>query len=247
MLKFFLVGLLLSQGAFALTVHEWGTFTSLVNEKGELMSGMQHEEVGLPGFVYGLRAEGQGLQNQLRGNGHCPPRSKCAFPSPASELNDIIPFSEFDTRVTQKMETPVIYFYGNKAEKVHVEVSFPEGMISQWFPAASDFNQHLEQFKNGFMSWDVTLKEVEDISQYPATRPESIWNPARGTKANTIQTSANGTEEERFIFYRGLGDFNVPLKVTLSHPAQGKLKVTVENQSAETVPSLFYISTIRVE
>lgn len=234
-----LASLILMAGTqvFALEVHEWGTFTSLVNEEGSLMDGMYHEEEGLPGFVYGLREENtNGLKTfGLLGNG-CRPRTKCAF-------SDVLPFNQFNTKVTQKMETPVIYFYGNPGEKAHVEVGFPDGMISQWYPAATDLNLHQENFKNGRMSWDVTLKRPDDVKQYATTTPHSIWNPARVTKANTIQVNANGTEEERFIFYRGLGEFSVPLKLTLKNIGTDNLLVTLRNESDEKIPSLFYIQS----
>lgn len=227
--------LLTITNTYALEIHEWGTFTSLVNERGELMSGMHHEEVGLPGFVYGLRSEGvSGALNQKLNCDH--PHSKCAFPSPTDPLRDIIPFNEFNTKVTQKMETPVIYFYGNVDQKVHVEVGFPGGMISQWYPAASSFNNHLDEFKNGFMNWDITLKSASDTKAYPKTLKSSIWNPARETAANTIQV--NGEEEERFIFYRGLGDFEVPLKIKLRNS-----EITITNTSDQIVPALFYLQT----
>jgi hypothetical protein len=78
---------------------------------------------------------------------------------------------------------------------------------------------------------------------YPQTSATSIWNPARETKANTIQTTVNGTEEERFIFYRGLANFDVPLKVNLKNLSENEMSVTVTNQSVEEIPSLFYLKT----
>jgi hypothetical protein len=232
-----LAGLILgSLNVSAMEVHEWGTFTSLVDEKGVEQSGMYHEEVGLPGFVYGLRA--QGAAGQLGGQEKCAPPgrpSKCAF----STDKEFVPFNEFNTAVTQKMETPVIYFYGDKGEVAHVEVDFPEGMISQWFPKASSVNLHLQEFKKGFMGWDVTLKGVEDTQNIPVTLANSIWNPARATKSNVITM---GAEDEKFIFYRGLGEFTVPLKITL-----GLESVTLNNTSSEDVSALVYLLSGKVE
>jgi len=218
----------------------------MIDEKGELMSGMHHEEEGLPGFVYGLRENGPDRQNQattLRNGGGSRCRGKCAFLSSEDPMADIIPYNEFNTTVTQKMETPVIYFYGNSGEKVQVEVGFPGWIISQWFPAASDFNLQEKEFKNGYMKWNVLLKDVNDKSSFPETKPTSIWNPARETAANTIQTNVKGTEEEKFIFYRGLGDFNVPLKLSLKNISAQDLQVTMTNTSEQSVPALFYLET----
>ena len=236
------VVLLAMNDSQALEVHEWGTFTSLVNEKGVVMKGMHHEEEGLPGFVYGLRAGGtESLHSVAKlksSSNHCGVRNtKCAFLT--AEDQDVLPYNQFNTPVTQKMETPVIYFYGNEGEKAHVEVKFPDGMISQWFPAASSNNLHLEEFKNGYMSWDVSLGKVTDTENFPKTRAESIWNPARATKANAIRVE-NG-EEERFIFYRGLGDFTVPLKISLKDVSEKVTEVSVTNSSNVSVPALFYL------
>jgi hypothetical protein len=234
--------------SYALEVHEWGTFTSMVNEEGSLMNGMYHEQEGLPSFVYGLRQDApntKSVASQLDA-GCNRPHSKCAFPSAANANIDLIPFSQFNTKVTQKMETPVIYFYGEKGEKVHVEVQFPHGMISQWYPAATKLNLHHDQFKQGFMHWDVTLKGAQETENYPKTNAHSIWNPARETKANTILVNINEAEEERFIFYRGLGEFEVPLKISLKDLPQGAMEVTVTNTSAQIVPALFYIKSEEV-
>ncbi len=232
-----LAGLILgSLNVHSMEVHEWGTFTSLVDEKGVEMSGMYHEEVGLPGFVYGLRAEGaSGQLGQKSCTGTHGRMSKCAF----SPDKDFVPFNEFNTKVTQKMETPVIYFYGEKGETAHVDVDFPAGMISQWFPKASNLNLHLQEFKKGFMGWDVTLKGVDEVQNIPATLASSIWNPARATKSNVINV---GAEDEKFIFYRGLGEFSVPLKITL-----GDGTVTLNNTSNEDVPALVYLMSGKSE
>lgn len=236
--------LLVTANVQALEIHEWGTFTSLVNENGKLMQGMHHEEEGLPGFVYGLREDqpnGKKTVSQLRSLTSCgtrprPGATKCAFFT--GELEDVLPFNQFNTPVTQKMETPVIYFYGNKGEKVNVEVGFPQGMISQWYPAAKSFNPHQNEFKSGHMSWEVTLLNQMDALSFIETNPQSIWNPARKTKANPIQTNINGEETERFIFYRGLGEFDVPLKIKIE-----ETKITLRNSSRETIPAIFYIQS----
>lgn len=44
-----------------------------------------------------------------------------------------------------KGETPVIYFYTNKAQKVRVEVRFPQGIWTQWYPQAQVLSPALSQ------------------------------------------------------------------------------------------------------
>src|SRR2546422_9482704 len=65
-------------------VHEWGTFTSVQGSDGTVLEGLQHEEEPLPDFVHARAA----ITND-HGKGLTMPA----------------------IHVTQKMETPVIYFY----------------------------------------------------------------------------------------------------------------------------------------
>mgnify|MGYP003690441857 CR=1 FL=1 len=112
--------------AFAFEAHEWGTFTSLVGSDGKTQTGMYHEDEHLPDFVHEF-GETQFfvfdpvLQNPLCENGSF---KTCFF---SSVLEDNL--------VTQKMETPVIYFYGEGNERVKVDVEFPEGIITETYPA----------------------------------------------------------------------------------------------------------------
>ena len=86
-----------------LTVHEWGTFTSVAGKDG---SAIEWDTLGckddLPGFVndFGFR----GLKWRLGG--------------------------------TVRMETPVIYFYSPRDVVADVRISFPHGLITEWYPQA---------------------------------------------------------------------------------------------------------------
>src|SRR5690349_2772394 len=43
------------------------------------------------------------------------------------------------TSVHVKMETPVTYFYSDKPMKARVQVAFPSGVLTQWYPAVASF------------------------------------------------------------------------------------------------------------
>src|SRR5580658_7060942 len=92
-----------SAGPSDLTVHEWGTFTSVAGEDG---SAIEWNALGckddLPEFVndFGFR----GFKWRLRG--------------------------------TVRMETPVLYFYSSRPLEARVKVSFPQGLITEWYPQA---------------------------------------------------------------------------------------------------------------
>jgi hypothetical protein len=196
-------------------VHEWGTDTIVVGSDGSLQRGLHHEEEDLPGFVYDRLKAG-----------------------PSSPLS-----------VTIKMETPVTYFYSDVPLTVQTSVSFPKGLLTQWFPAVSSFLPQIaapdatvpgsplgyadpvldvrfpfktdmcrEKFSaiaGGKLNWGTlsVLPRGKDVSAMLPEAPldEFSWSYARDVDANPIQTA--GGESERFLFYRGLGDFDLPVTV----------------------------------
>src|SRR5258708_5649723 len=99
-------------GSKALTGPAWGTLTSFVSSAGKMMEGLHHEEESLPAFVH-ARSPGNPMNNK------------------GLEMQP--------TGVTQKLETPVLYFYTKTAQAVKVHVDFPQGILSQWYPDASSF------------------------------------------------------------------------------------------------------------
>lgn len=216
-----------------LIAHEWGTFTSVVNKDGKMIQGLHHEEEALPSFVYDLsRVENTTTSaNQGGVTRNTPVRRRIRGPrtrgfTPASM--DLMPIPTFTEKITQKMETPVIYFYSKKDVDVNVRVDFPKGVISQWFPKVSSVNPSIEA-KNGYGVWDVKILK-EKTAILPETSGNSIWNPSRETNANIIKVD---NELEKLIFYRGLGDFDTPLKVIESNGL-----VTITNNSRQDIKGL---------
>lgn len=125
--------------------------------------------------------------------------------------------------VRVRMETPVLYFYAKEASTVGVKVSFPGGRITEWYPAAT--------VNGGDIDWGE-LRVMPGAQVYlPNDFRENHYYPARVTDAAAIQVQRNEvTEHEKFLFYRGVGNFNLPLSVKL---ADGK--VVVKNLSDESV------------
>ena len=101
-----------------LTVHEWGTYTSVQGSNGATLDGMQHEEEALPAFV----AQRAATSNHEKG------------------------FEALPEAVNQKLETPVLYFYTASPMIVRATVDFPGGIISQWFPQASSYAPEIGGF-----------------------------------------------------------------------------------------------------
>lgn len=133
------------------------------------------------------------------------------------------------------METPVIYFYTDREMTASVAVKFPAGKITEWYPQATR-NQG-----NDF-AW-------QGLRLLPGSSPPFLVKPgkdryyaARETDAVPLQittqrSSTTVTEHEKFIFYRGVADFALPIAIR----AHGNGKFTVKNTGDETISGLFLV------
>lgn len=126
-----------SPPAHPLVVHEWGTFTSVEGSNGVALQGLQHEDEPLPDFVYGRDSLPAAATSALSAAGG--PGEHCCSGGEHKRVEQAL-LARNDTVITQKLETPVIYFYSDQAQTVKVDVDFPGGVISQWFPNASHFS-----------------------------------------------------------------------------------------------------------
>lgn len=205
-----------------LVVHEWGTFTSVTGSDGKLLEGMHHEEEALPAFVYSRAGVSIGSRTNV-------PLNKGLEGTP--------------TGVTQKLETPVIYFYGD-AVQAHVRVDFPRGVVSEWFPAASSFGPAIMRATSetaplptgGFMEWQVDLMPGMTASSFPAVPAANIWSPSRRVASLPVRVGSAG-ENEQFIFYRGLGTFELPFTIEVGTGDE----ISIHNRSAEASPAVFLL------
>jgi hypothetical protein len=173
-----------------LTIHEWGTFTSVAGEDG---SAIVWDALGgkddLPKFVnsFGYRCFKRSITDTVR------------------------------------METPVMYFYSPRELDAHVKVAFPRGVITEWYPQA----QHL----TGGIEWPTIKIQPNTSPALPVETGPSRYYAARGTDSAPI---AVGDQQEKFLFYRGVGNFPVPLSARVT----GDGTIAVENRGAEPVPNV---------
>lgn len=229
---------LITQQCAAYEIHEWGTFTSISGSDGILLNGLHHEEERLPFFVHAL----SGMQNR----------------GPSMTKGWMRPVRN----VTIKMETPVIYFYSDKAMQARVEVGFKGGSISQWYPMRSGgesvhktnnprfFNTSLrppykplkeDVFKNnggidfsqtrhGAITWDVDVLGKEASRGLVFKSGETLnWLRPRNPKANILRV---GKEHEDYLFYRGIGNFALPITLTVDQNEA----LHINNRSHEAIP-----------
>jgi hypothetical protein len=212
-----------------LIAHEWGTFTSLQDSEGHAREGLYHEDELLPDFVHSRLKD-----SFAQVGGHSAVVADWPHGGTHTKGVEFPPKSGTAYAVTQKMETPVIYFYSPTDQRVKVDVEFPGGLITQWYPQASSYLPAVgaaRAVSGGQISWDLQVSKT--VLSIPAVGSGSIWSPARDVKSDFI--GADG-ENEKMIF--GLGRFNTALSVT----STGDGALAVNNGSEQTVPSAFLIT-----
>jgi hypothetical protein len=101
---------------------------------------------------------------------------------------------------TVRMETPVLYFYGATRSRLSVDVRFPLGLVTEYFPSAKT--------RGGSISWpDVRVVPGSNVA-LPIEEGSSHYYAARHADAAPVRV---GAQTERFLFYRGAGSFPLPI------------------------------------
>ena len=200
-----------------LTAHEWGTFTSIAGSDGHAVEWLPLTgSTDLPSFVEHFA--GVSFKGGLLG--------------------------------TVRMETPVLYFYTNRETTVSVHVSFAKGLITEWYPQASkvfpiaavapkyanfsDWSLY-QKHPDGSIDWNSVELAPHSFAEFPQEARENHYYAARQTSATPLQVkTAGGVQTEKFLFYRGVSTFAVPLATPISHDSS----VRVENLSSDAIPAM---------
>jgi hypothetical protein len=194
-----------------LTAHEWGTFTSVAGPNGQAVEWSPLTgSTDLPGFVEQFQKGGYKLG--LRG--------------------------------TVRMETPVLYFYSPTQETVSVKIGFSKGVITEWYPHASrveprnplhDLTLFDGNQPDGSIAWDAVTVSPSLTADFPQEVRSDRYYAARATTSTPLRVQTpTGEQYEKFLFYRGVSVFGVPISATLA--ADGK--VHAENRGNHTIPSI---------
>jgi hypothetical protein len=230
-----------------LVAHEWGTFTSIAGEDGVAIEWRPLNGASdLPKFVYSLTSENaeQGLRGLQK-------KTETGKPQTGTETNK--PQTGTETRrppqggkglpSTIRMETPVIYFYTDEEMDVSVKVDFPKGRVTEWYPRALAVNKQTDRISeanhtvaNGDVDWGkfrlvpnaspFYLKEAADSHYYPARETDAVPICVYGENDRVV-------EWEKFLFYRGIGRFDLPLTVKLDGD-----NLTLGNRGVEPISNL---------
>jgi hypothetical protein len=192
-----------------LTVHEWGTFTSIAGPDGESMDWLPLTgSTDLPSFVEHFREVA--FKGGLRG--------------------------------TVRMETPVLYFYSPRETTVSVNVSFAKGLITEWYPPANTVNSALTERdfslfnlkSSGSIAWHSIRIEPQGFTDFPNDNSGNHYFAARNTSsASLFVETPSGPQREKFLFYRGVSAFSVPINATISTDST----IHLQNQMSNEIPA----------
>lgn len=205
------------------TMHEWGTFTSIAGPNG---MALEWQPFGgpsdLPCFVHRFQV---GYKANLSG--------------------------------TVRMETPVIYFYAPQPMISRVRVAFPQGYITEWYPKAlqvarplgSGSNPATGNVSRNFGIHSARKGEPDSIEwpqvniapgaapKYPFEFESSHYYAARSTDSSSLTA---GDEKEKFLFYRGVGEFQPPIAVEIV-PGD---RVRVRNLAKDPLPAVIMFQNV---
>jgi len=238
------------QAAEPVIVHEWGTFTSLQDEEGKAIGGINVDDEPVPNFVSSV-AVGVAPQYDLSGwrNLGLPP-----YQFDKAWISG-------DPRVTMRLETPVLYFYPPKSRAassvppLDVRVDFHGGVLSQFYPHAQFSGLPLLKFPGqpqmdgqfpyvdkviGITEKTTTRLDWKDVrlgsTEKPIETNDLVWTTPREVRASLLQVKfsvpdsvhpgafTDYTQAEHFLFYRGVGHLDSPLR--LRDTIRGKVGTT---------------------
>jgi hypothetical protein len=134
-----------------------------------------------------------------------------------------------------RMETPVLYFYSTHPQVASVRVTFPKGWITEWYPQATKVKPEISGTRfpaaisgTAQAEWNSVQISPATPLAFPTTNGPSRYFAARNTDATPIQI---GKQQEKFIFYRGMGHFEVALRAKFL--ADGQLRI--QNTGPQTI------------
>jgi len=200
-----------------LTVHEWGTFTSVAGPFGKAIDWLPAGgPTDLPCFVAKSDPFGPFLK------GYSASATQSAGRASQGKV---------------RMETPVLYFYSPREETVNVRVSFPHGLMTEWYPTAKVGPANLvEASKNlaaamGTIEWNNVKVLPGATESFPLESGASHYYAARRTASAPLEV---GAQHEKFLFYRGIASFTPPISAQVSEAG----KVVVANLGEAEIPAV---------
>ncbi|MGD0129671.1 MAG: hypothetical protein ABSF46_30480 [Terriglobia bacterium] len=195
-----------------LTVHEWGTFTSIAGKNGQAVEWRPLPITGttdLPGFVEHF--DSTNFKLGLRGT-----------------IRMETPVMYFYSPQDVKVSVRVAFAKGIITEwyphALHVK---PRGVLR---------NAALDQLQtNGTIAWENVSISPDLVPDLPREDRKSRYYTARETASSPVSvTTPNGDQQEKFLFYRGVSASPLPLSAELDSDA----RLWVKNLGQEEIPAI---------
>jgi hypothetical protein len=135
--------------------------------------------------------------------------------------------------VTARMETPVIYFYTDKKQTVDVTAKYVDGFITEVFPVGGMFGE----WKGLVLTPPAKAGDLADQLAMDPKLPDNHYFQARAVPDAAFVSRQGLLDEagkaapdqvERFLFYRGMGEFQTGMFAGMS--PEGELYVNNLNK-----------------
>jgi hypothetical protein len=202
--------------AGGLTVHEWGTFTSVAGVEGSAIGwdALACKD-DLPRFVneFGFR----GFKFRLQGN--------VRMETPVIYLYSA---REMEARVRVAFRHGVITEWYPRAEPQIDQLSRADNSVHR-LPANLNGIDTTLRTLTGAIEWPTITVQPGTTPALPVESLPSRYYAARGTDAPPL---AVGDQHEKFLFYRGVGRITVPLTARIS----GDGTIAITNVGPDPVP-----------
>lgn len=199
-------------------VHEWGTDTIVVGSDGSLQRGLHHEEEDLPDFVYD-RIKAATLL------GMHSPSVTIKMETPVTYFYSDVPLMvqatvDFPKGILTQWYPSVVGFAPPMAAPLAVlnetPVGYDDPVLNTSFVFKGDTcRTKYTALTGGKLEWgmlSVLARGTDFRDKMPkAALDKFSWSYARDVDSNPVQLP--NEELEQFLFYRGLGDFDLPVTV----------------------------------
>jgi hypothetical protein len=218
-----------------LTVHEWGTFTTVAGTDGRAIEWLPLSgPTDLPCFVHHyqnnsivkvafssvapvnrpLATVGATTVPGAATPQPVPPAASSVAPWQSSYQGLSYEQSRANLWAKVRMETPVLYFYAPEQTIVDVLVQFPRGLMTEWYPQATVTQSAVttatlrDPHRQSLIRWQSVTIMPSANPTLPGDGAKSHYYAARETDAAVLDVAG---QKEKFLFYRGVADFDVPL------------------------------------
>jgi hypothetical protein len=195
-----------------LTVHEWGTFTSIAGHEGRAVSWQPLAgKTDLPNFVEHLRDEN--FKGTLSGTVRMETPVLYFYAPRAMTLSVKVSFAR-----------GVITEWYPHANRVEPTAYLKDAVL------------YTNNAGDGSIAWDSVAVDPSFKADFPVEKDDRHYYAARKTSATLLRVkSSTGDQQEKFLFYRGVSVFPTPISATLTPDGN---KLLVRNLGAQEIPNI---------